>query len=109
MYEGFAREEGLRSSLRRRASAQLTVLCEVAPQRRRMKGLDDLAVAKHLQHLFRIEDVHMDVLGFLLMLLAYFLYAGGKESVGEIVMIGRIGRKGHEEPPFAALISGFFG
>ena len=56
-----------------------------------MKSLDDLAVAEHLKHLFRIEDVHMDVLGFFLVLVPYFLYTGGKESVGEIIVVGGVG------------------
>ena len=46
-----------------------------------MEGLDDFAVAEHLEHLRGIEDVHMDVLGFFLMLLTHFLYSGSEEGV----------------------------
>ena len=74
-----------------------------------MQGLDDLTVLQHLQHLRRIEDVHMDVLCFFLMLFTHFLHTGGKESIREVVVVRGVGRKGHEELPFPAFVTRFFG
>ena len=73
-----------------------------------MQRLDDLAVTQHLEDLRGIEDVHMDVLGFFLMLVTDFLHTGSEESIREVVMVGRVGGEGHEKRPLAAFVTGLF-
>ena len=74
-----------------------------------MQGLDDLAVTEHLEDLRGIEDVHMDVLGFFLMLVPHFLHAGSQESIRAVVVVGRVRGEGHEKRPLAAFVTGLFG
>lgn len=46
-----------------------------------MQCLNDLAVAQHLQHLFGLHDIHMNIFRRLLVLLAHFLHAGSQEGI----------------------------
>ena len=73
-----------------------------------MEGLHDFAGLQHFEYLLFIEDVHMDVLGFFLVLLASFLNARSQEGIGMVVMVRRIRGEGHEKLPFSAFVSGFF-